>query len=116
MTGSKYYGNAIWTNHALERLGHRGLSQGLAWKAFQYPEKTLSGKNGSSEYQKWFGKSKVTVIAKQNEKYQWVIISCWIDPPLEGTQDYYKKRRYIKYQKSGFWGKLWMDFLSALGL
>lgn len=116
MHGSQYYGGAVWTNHALERLGQRGLTQELAWRAFQYPDKTLGGKNGSKEFSKWVEKSKITIIAKQNDKYEWVIISCWIDPPLYGTSDYYKKEKYKKYQRSGFWGKLWMDFLDAIGL
>lgn len=95
------YGGIIWTNHALERQGQRGLSQDLAWQAFRYPDKTLVGKNpGTTEYQKSFGASLVTVIAKQNEKGEWLVLSNWIDPPLYGTEDYRKKEDYKKYKKS----------------
>ena len=77
------YGNAIWTNHAIERLIQRGLSQDLAWQAFQYPEESSYGKQiGTMEYKRSLGEHKVTVVAKQNEKSEWVILSCWIDPPF----------------------------------
>ena len=106
---SKHYGNAIWTNHALERLGQRGLSQDLAWQAFSSPDRKFNGKNhGTTEFQKRFGSSLVTIIAKQNEKREWIILSNWIDPPLPGTIDYYKKEDYKKYQQAGFWGKFFM--------
>lgn len=110
MGNPRIYGGAIWTNHALERLGARGLTQELAWRAFQYPDHSKNGKQkGSWEYRKTFGSSTVTVIAKQNEKHEWIILSCWIDPPLPGYLDDRKKQAYQKYKKSGFWGQLWMD-------
>lgn len=111
MSSKRAYGGAIWTNHALERLGQRGLTQELAWKAFRYPENSKRGKQKDSwEYRKKFGNSTVTVIAKQNEKYEWIILSCWIDPPLPGYFDDRKKKAYLKYKKAGFWGQLWRDF------
>lgn len=104
-----YYKGAIWTTHALERLGQRGLSQDLAWQAFAHPDKKLTGKNpGTIELQKHVSNSLITVIAKQNEKREWIILSNWIDPPLPGTMDYYKKEEYKKYQKAGFWGKFFL--------
>lgn len=118
MSGQKYYAGAVWTNHALERLGQRGLSQELAGQTFQHPEKIETGKDGSLEYTKRFGKSLVTVVAKKNDKGEWIILSNWIDPPLYGTQDYYKKQKYQKFQKSyqeaGFWGKLWLEIKRQL--
>lgn len=118
MSNLRYYGKAIWTNHALERLGSRGLTQEIAWRAFQYPDYSEKGKQkGSWEYRKKFGNSTVTVIAKQNEKYEWIILSCWINPPLPGYLDDRKKQAYEKYRKAGFWGQLWMDIKrSVFGL
>jgi len=115
MAVSKDYRKIIWTNHALERLDQRGLSQDLAFQAFSSPEKQFQGKNpGTTEFQKRFGQSLVTVIAKQNEKREWVILSNWIDPPLPGTVDYYKKEEYKKYKKAGFWGKLFLTLKKQL--
>lgn len=112
--GSQYYGNVIWTNHALIKLGERGLSQELAWQAFKNPDRTLKGK-GTVEYQKRFHKSLVTIIAKQNEKGEWVILSCWIDPSLPDTIDARKKEEYKKYKQASFWGKLFLTLKKQLG-
>jgi hypothetical protein len=114
MPKSQYYAGAIWTNHALERLDQRGLSQAMAGKTFQDPDKKFPGKqSGTTEFQKRFGKSWVTVIATKNEKNEWIILSCWIDPPLSGTDDHKKRQNYLKYQsaykKAGFWGRVWLD-------
>lgn len=115
MSDQRVYGGAIWTNHALERLGARGLTQELARQAFQNPDYSGKGKQKDSwEYRKKFGDSQVTVIAKQNEKHEWIILSCWIDPPLPGYFDDRKKKAYQKYKKAGFWGQLWMDFTKDL--
>lgn len=103
------YHGVIWTNHALMRLDARGLSQDLAWQAFSSPDHKLPGKNpGTTEFQKKIGSSRITIIAKQNERGEWLILSNWIDPPLIGTADYYKKEEYKRYQKAGFWGKLFL--------
>ncbi len=104
----QHYGGAIWTNHALDRLGQRGLTQELASQTFNRPDKSFPGKNpGTTECQKRFGNSLVTVICKQNDRREWIILSCWIDPPLYGTTDYNKKQDYLKSRKAGFLGKLW---------
>ena len=103
-----HYKGAIYTNHALERLDDRGLTQDMAAETFRYPDKRISGKNpGSYEYTKKYQNSTVTVIAKQNEKGEWLILSVWIDPPLYGTKDYQKKQDYLASRRAGFWGKLW---------
>lgn len=116
MTGSREFGGAIWTNHALERLGQRGLSQSVAFQAFQYPQRTTKGRDGTFEYQKDFGKSTVTVIAKQNEKKEWLILSCWIDPPLEGYIDQRKTSWQNDYNKASFWRKFWLEIKRQIGL
>mgnify|MGYP001578919046 CR=1 FL=1 len=111
----RLYGNAIWTNHAMERLNQRGLSQNIAWQAFNKPDNSFAGKqSGTTESQKRFGESLVTIISTRNEKGEWLILSCWIDPPLPGTMDYYKKEDYKKFQKSGFWGKVFLTLKKQL--
>lgn len=116
MSYNRYYGGAIWTNHALERLGQRGLSQELAWKAFQFPDKSFKGNQPETiEYQKSFGKSLVAIIAKQNEKKEWVILSCWVNPPLSDSIDNKKKEEYKKYQKASFLRKFLITLKNQLG-
>ncbi len=113
---SNYYGGVIWTNHVLERMEQRQLSRDMTLKAFRSPDKSFAGKEyGTTEYQKQFGNSRVTVIAKQNEKSEWLILSTWIDPPVPGTNDSYKKNQWKNYQKAGFWGKMWITFRQQLG-
>lgn len=111
------YGGAIWTNHALERLGQRGLSQDMAWQAFNSPDQSEHGKNpGTIESRKRFGPSIVTIISKRNERNEWIILSCWIDPPLPGTEDFKKRQDYLKNKKASFWGKLWYTLKKQLGI
>ena len=112
-----YYRGAIWTNHALVKLGKRGLSIEMAADAFNKPDVSKRGKNpGTHEYSKKFGKSTITVIAKQNDKNEWIIISNWIDPPFSGTEDHIKKKEWKNYQKSGFWSKFFYTVKKQLGL
>src|SRR5579859_1048458 len=107
MSYNQYYGNIIWTNHALQRLQNRGLSQEDAYKTIKSPDVRLKGKKpGTSEFQKEFYSSKVTVIAKQNEHHQWLVLSVWIDPPLPGSIEAKRKEEYQKYKKMGFWGRI----------
>src|SRR5436190_11150723 len=107
----QYFKGAIWTNHALERLAERKLSQEMAGRAFSHPDKVVHGKQaGTTEFHKKFDAHWVTIIAKKNEKNEWIVVSCWIDPPFPGTKDFKKKEIYKEYQKAGFWRKLWLTF------
>lgn len=113
----QYYGNLIWTHHAIERMRNRGLTQDMARETFKKPDKIIPGKtHGSFEYQKQFDSSRVTLIAKQNEKYEWIVLSAWIDPPLPGSNDAKQKAFYHLYQKAGFWKKLWLAFRQQTGI
>lgn len=113
---SQQYGGVIWTNHALQRLSQRGLSQAMAWEAFKYPDKVLEGKKtGTTEYQKGIGNSQATIIATQNEKREWIILSCWIDPPLPGSIDAKKYKQYKEYQKSSGLRKFFLVLKQQLG-
>ena len=117
MAHQQHYGGVIWTNHALERLGQRGLSQQMAWQTFSSPDSSEKGKNpGTTESRKRFGKSTVTIISKKNERNEWLILSCWIDPPLPGTEDFKKREAYFKHKKASFWGKVWYSVKKQLGL
>lgn len=117
MAFQTYYGGIIWTNHAQERLINRGVSQAMAIETFKSPDSINSGKNpGTIQYQKQFGTSTVTLIAKQNERKELIILSGWIDPPIPGTQDYKKKQEWKNYQKAGFWGKVWYQVKQQLGI
>lgn len=110
------YGGLIWTNHALERVTQRGLTQEKAWYTFRHPDKTASGKEpGTVEFTRKEQNSLIKVIATQNEKKEWIVISCWVDPPLSGSIDAFKQEEYKRYKKSGFFGKLIFSVKKQLG-
>ena len=113
---SQNYEGLIFTNHALDQLARRGLKQDLAWQTWRSPEKSLPGKTlGTTEFQKNFGERKVTLIAKLNDQKEWVVISCWVNPPYPGSIDATNNNNYKKYQKSGFWRKFFLTFKKQLG-
>jgi len=117
MSTHTYYAGAIWTNHVLQRLTERGLPQEKAAQAFSYPDRTMAGREaGSTRFEKRFGPSRVTVIAKKTDRNEWLIVSAWIDPPLQGTADARKKQNYRQYQKASVWKKIWLTVLQQLGL
>lgn len=82
----------IWTNHALDRLKERGISQGDAYFAFNSPDESRQGTNkkGSSVYFKTYNVplkdfpdsvgQKIEVVAKKNEEGEWIILSVWARP------------------------------------
>lgn len=114
--GNYDYG-VIWTNHANERIGERGVSKEDVIETFRKPDRTITDeKNGATEYQKRFGKLRITVIAKQNERKEWLILSAWADPPLTGTIDARQKEEWKKYQNASFWGKIYLTLKKQLGL
>jgi len=113
---SQRYGKAIWTHHALDRLGQRGLTQKLAYEAFSSPDGVQKDEDGKLRYTKKVSNSTVTVIAKQNERKEWIILSCWIDPPLPGTEDERKLHSYRRYQQASGMKKMFLAILRQLGI
>ena len=110
------YFNLIFTNHALQRIEERGLTKKLAWETFNHPDESKKAKNGGMQFVKYFEGFKAGLIAKQDMKDEWVVISFWRDPALPGTLDERKRYRWQKYRKSGFWGKIWIMVKQQLGL
>ena len=73
------YGGVIWTNHALQRLRQRNIKQGDAWATWRNPEQSRKGASGNWVYYRTYGNEKIEVVAKQNEKREWLILSVWSD-------------------------------------
>lgn len=75
---NKNFGGVMWTNHVLSRMRQRGIKQGDAWAAFRRPDQTKHAKiKGAWVYYKTWTNQKMEVVAKQNEKRKWVILSVW---------------------------------------
>jgi hypothetical protein len=111
------YGGAIWTNHAIDRLIQRHVPHDLAVQAFTSPDKSLPGKNpGTTEYQKRINNYLVTLVSRKNEHGEYLIVSCWCDPPMTGSIDIQKRDEYQKYKKASLLGRIWNDLKSIVGL
>jgi hypothetical protein len=74
----------IWTKHALARLKERGVSQGDAWVTWNSPDQSrYATTKGAWIYYRTFGNRKIEVVAKKNERGEWLILSVW-DKPVWG--------------------------------
>jgi hypothetical protein len=70
------YKGLLFTDHALSRMRERGVSQSDAWVAWRNPDQSRYAKSrGAWIYYKTFGNTKIEVVAKKNEKGEWIILS-----------------------------------------
>jgi len=82
-----HFGGVIWTNHALDRLRERGIKQGDAWATWRNPENSKKGSApGSWVYYRNYGNTQIEVVARKNEKNEWLILSVWSRPVTQGTK------------------------------
>ena len=103
----KNFGGVIWTNHALERLRSRNIKQGDAWATWNRPDQTRKGSGSASGawvYYRTWGDRKIEVVAKKNEKGQWVIISVWADTVKNELQNKNKNASIWKILGKIFFG------------
>ena len=95
------FGGVIWTNHALKRLNERGIKQGDAWATWKNPDQSRFATNKNAwVYYKTYGKEKIEVVAKQNERKEWIILSVWSKPVYE---DYKKGKQKTSGEQDSFW-------------
>lgn len=93
------YGGVIWTNHALQRLSERGIKQSDAWATFQRPEQSrVATADGGWIYYRTYGQERLEVVAKQNEKREWIILSVW-SRPVFGTYTQVRIKRSDLFDK-----------------
>jgi len=79
-----HFGGVIWTNHALERLRQRGIKQGDAWATWRNPQESKKGTiTGSWVYYRNYRSTQIEVVAKQNERKEWLILSVWSRPAIQ---------------------------------
>ena len=72
------FGGVIWTNHAIRRMKERGISQSDAWSTWSRPDQSRYATiKGAWIYYKTYGDQKIEVVAKKNEKGEWLILSVW---------------------------------------
>lgn len=75
------FGGVIWTKHALSRMRERGIKQGDTWATWRRPEKSRYSKSkGTWVYYRNWSNERIEVVAKKNEKGEWIILSVWNRP------------------------------------
>lgn len=93
------YGGVIWTNHALQRLSDRGISQSDALYTFQKPQQSrYASAKEAWIYYRTYKNEQIEVVAKQNDKKEWIILSVWSKPNFTKTAVISsKKKGFLKY-------------------
>ncbi len=75
---SNSFKGLIFTNHALQRMHERKLSQNDVWAVWYKPDQSRFAKSkGAWIYYKTWNNQKVEVVAKKNPSNEWVILSVW---------------------------------------
>ncbi|OGH16754.1 MAG: hypothetical protein A3C30_00225 [Candidatus Levybacteria bacterium RIFCSPHIGHO2_02_FULL_40_18] len=111
------YFDLIFTLHAQEQMRNRGIKMEQAWEVFKHPMRTNIGKyKETKEFEREFDDFKITVVAHQNKKNEWVVRSVWRNPPLPGSPDAKQEETWKRYKKAGFWGKILIQIKQQLGL
>lgn len=108
-------GGAIWTDHALGRMKRRLIPENYAIEAFKTPDSKTPSNEGI-RYVKKVEDKIITVVAKLNDRREWIIISVWMSPPAKGTEDEKKNNRYKEYKKASTGKKVWLTLLKQLGI
>lgn len=112
----EYFG-LVFTKHALSKMQERGIKKENAWETFKHPDRYFEGKKKDTfEFQKGFGEFRLTVVAAQNPRGEWITISVWRDPPLAGTADAKENAEWRKYRQAGFLGKILLGIKRRLGI
>ena len=92
-----HFGGVIWTNHALARLQERGISQGDAWATFSHPQQSRFAKDKNAWiYRRNYNGNQIEVVANQNERKEWVIISVWSKQIFPGRSGQYAKPNFLE--------------------
>lgn len=72
------FGGVIWTNHAIERMREREIKQGDAWATWRNPDQSRKGSAKDTWiYYKTYDQFRIEVVAKKNERGEWIILSVW---------------------------------------
>ena len=105
----------ILTNHAKKRLNDRKISKNQILQTISSPDFKIYNSDGSIELSKKYGNQKVYTVIKENEKKEYIILSCWINPPNYGSKDFKNKQFNKSLRKSSGIKKIWYTFLNQIG-
>ncbi len=91
------------------------MDQNTAYSVIKEPDETLPRKE-ASEFKKRMGDHAISLIAKQNERNEWIILSVWVDPPVPGSLDEKEKNWWKGYQKAPSWQKFFLLAFRQIGI
>lgn len=103
-----HFMGVIFTNHAIQRLCQRKIAQSDAWYTFQHADKRVPGSSPSAfKFFKDYGQQRFEVVAKQNEKGEWVILSCWSKFVGTGKPLFQKPENFFVFLAKKVLKKFW---------
>lgn len=72
------YKGVIWTDHALQRLKEREIKIDDALLVLNSPQRSEKAKiKDAWVFIRQWGNFQLEIVAKENEKRQWVVLSVW---------------------------------------
>ena len=72
------YKGVVWTDHALQRLNERNIKIDHALLALNSPDESRYAQaRGAWIYYRTWGNERIEVVARQNERKEWVVLSVW---------------------------------------
>jgi hypothetical protein len=75
---NRNYKELVFTNHALNRLKERGVGMSEAWACWRHPQKReYAATRGGWVFTRNWGKRQIEVVAKQNDRKDWVVLTVW---------------------------------------
>lgn len=78
MQTTRNFGGVIWTDHALKRLHQRSIPQDVAFLAFRKADQSRYAQSkGGWVYYKTIQGKLIEVVAKKNDKNEWIILTVW---------------------------------------
>jgi hypothetical protein len=104
-----HFGGVIWTNHALSRMRERGIKQGDAWATWKRPEQSRKGTSGGWVYYRAYGNERIEVVAKKNERGEWIVLSVWSRPVFSSRNS----SRPSSPKKISFWRSVYNFIFKA---
>lgn len=73
------YGGVVWTNHALERMRTRRVSQAAALAVLRNPTRTIPGNTpGTVKFSRTIEGRRIQAVGKIDDKKKWVVLSVWV--------------------------------------
>jgi len=91
------FGGVIWTNHSLERLKERGIDQSDAYATFSRPQESRYAKTkGAWVFYRDYGNQRIEVVASQNGKKEWVVMSVWSKYPYGQKSKKYVSNTFLE--------------------